>query len=214
MRLYTCFTETHRRLLYDHFLPSLVRDEYLVTVKQFRQQSKSGNYMTAGYPETTRDKISMVIDAIDVAQKEGDEYFVLADCDVQFFGRTKELLLEAIEDYDIAAQTNVRCNTPCTGFFICRASDKMRRFFEAVLPRIDAKYHDQHIVIDMQALIRVKLLGKQFWSNCRRWRPGQPLNVPDDIVMHHANFTMGVADKLAQLRLVKERVQQVRVGRR
>jgi hypothetical protein len=185
----------------------------LVTVKQFRQLSKTGDYMTAGYPETTRDKVSMFIDAIDVAQKEGDGYFVAADCDVQFFGRTKELLLEAIEDYDIAAQvTHYARDAPCTGFFICRASDKMRRFFEAVMPRIDAKHHDQHIVIDMQALIRVKLLGNQFWSNCRRWRPGQPLNVPDDIVIHHANFTMGVADKLAQLRLVKEKVRQIRVG--
>ncbi|MEQ8718844.1 MAG: putative nucleotide-diphospho-sugar transferase [Acidimicrobiales bacterium] len=48
-----------------------------------------------------------------------------------------------------------------------------------------------------------RLLPSYIWnpglSRPREWRPGDPLRVPRTIHVHHANYTVGVANKLAQL---------------
>ena len=36
-----------------------------------------------------------------------------------------------------------------------------------------------------------------------RWKPGLSLKIPKNIVMHHANFTTGVANKISQLEYVR-----------
>lgn len=42
----------------------------------------------------------------------------------------------------------------------------------------------------------------------REWRPGMSLSVPDPIVLHHANWTVGIGNKIAQLKYVKKTVDQ------
>lgn len=37
----------------------------------------------------------------------------------------------------------------------------------------------------------------------RQWQPGMPLEIPKDIVLHHANWTVGLANKIAQLKFVQ-----------
>lgn len=41
----------------------------------------------------------------------------------------------------------------------------------------------------------------------RVWNPGMSLPVPEDIVIHHANYTIGLDNKIAQLRYVKDLVE-------
>lgn len=40
------------------------------------------------------------------------------------------------------------------------------------------------------------------------WVPGRYLHVPKDIVMHHANFTIGTHNKMAQLKYVRKKIQR------
>lgn len=40
------------------------------------------------------------------------------------------------------------------------------------------------------------------------WQPGSKLCVPGDIVLHHANWTVGVEHKIAQLRYVRDAVRE------
>ncbi len=42
----------------------------------------------------------------------------------------------------------------------------------------------------------------------RRWTPGMDLPVPDGIVLHHANWTVGMENKIAQLRYVRDIVRK------
>ena len=37
-----------------------------------------------------------------------------------------------------------------------------------------------------------------------QWEPGCELNIPQDIVMHHANWTIGIENKIAQLQYVRD----------
>ena len=41
-----------------------------------------------------------------------------------------------------------------------------------------------------------------------QWHPGKVLPVPDSASMHHANFTVGLANKMAQLRYVRDVVDR------
>lgn len=51
--------------------------------------------------------------------------------------------------------------------------------------------------------IRWGFLDPSFFSPSAPWRPGMPLAVPDGIAMHHANWTFGVQNKIAQLSAVR-----------
>lgn len=42
-----------------------------------------------------------------------------------------------------------------------------------------------------------------------RWQPGMKITLPADLVMHHANWTIGMEAKLEQLRLVSDMVSNI-----
>jgi hypothetical protein len=55
---------------------------------------------------------------------------------------------------------------------------------------------------------RLGLLPPRYWTyGCEGWTPGQVLDPPGDIVMHHANWVVGDL-KLAKLREVREIVER------
>jgi len=55
--------------------------------------------------------------------------------------------------------------------------------------------------------IRWNYLPRQFFGGGtlagKAWKPGMVLQVPQDIVLHHANWTIGIENKIAQLKYVK-----------
>jgi len=63
--------------------------------------------------------------------------------------------------------------------------------------------------------VRWTYLPARFYSggNVRHqhWNPGDRMDIPADIVMHHANWTYGIANKMAQLQYVRHWVEQERV---
>lgn len=46
----------------------------------------------------------------------------------------------------------------------------------------------------------------------KAWKPGDEISVPDDAIMHHANWTEGLENKLAQLEHVREKYQARRAA--
>jgi len=207
MRMYTMFTESHRQMMYDYFLPSLIPNEYLLTIKQFPQLG-SGHFMSPGFVETVTLTFDILVDAID---ENYGGCFVFSDCDIQFFGPTKSILLEAIADCDLAAQMDGQ-NIICTGFFVCRASDKMRQVFLECAEWLSTRTHrvgDQDAVNCHRSKFTWKLLdSQQFWCPRRRWRGrGEKLDVPHNILMHHANWTIGIPNKIDMLKQVNQQIQ-------
>jgi len=64
---------------------------------------------------------------------------------------------------------------------------------------IDKAYlEDRH-----ESLVRWRYLSERFWTpgqqGRRGWSPGDPLAMPDGVLLHHANWTVGVPNKLEQL---------------
>ena len=58
--------------------------------------------------------------------------------------------------------------------------------------------------------VRWRYLPRSFFtpglSRLALWRPGDPIRPPRDIEMHHANWTIGIHDKIAQLEAVRRAV--------
>jgi hypothetical protein len=108
----------------------------------------------------------------------------------------------------------------CTGFFACRGNEKTLRLWEDVkkMMESDSLSSDQ---ISFNRCIRRnghKNPYNVIWaylpsSFCGggtftgyEWHPGMVLPIPGKIMMHHANWTKGVKNKIAQLIYVRNEV--------
>jgi hypothetical protein len=224
--LYTFCTPSHSVLRDEWFLKS-VTDEYDVRGSEGEQQSKTGEYYSDNWISTMEGKTKVVCRGL------GECFggvFVFSDVDIQFFGPTRDYLLAALGDYDIAFQKNDPSGAICTGFFICRANDATRDFWNTVLEMLRTHAHgdDQDCTeLLLQGVIRRwpiirrfwnkkhgvygtgssamrwRLLGKEIYLPGKQWKPGDALSIPKNILVHHANWTVGIENKIAQLRYVR-----------
>jgi hypothetical protein len=213
MKLYTYYSASHHVLFERYFLPSLpTGDDLELEVNRIRQFG-DGNYMTRGWRETMREKVGIILGALD-----RDERFIWADCDVQFFGPIAAVLTEELGDHELACQ-NDSGGMLCAGLFMCRSTANMRRLFRTIYDEMTADSSEED---DQQRLnrhahaCRCKFLSGRFWTvgvhlngpgrPLTRWH-GQDFEVPEGILAHHANWTVGVENKIRLLDLVQRKVQ-------
>ena len=74
---------------------------------------------------------------------------------------------------------------------------RLKLIFDAFLKKQDSKLD-----------INWDYLPKEFYLPGKMWNPGDDLDIPKDIVMHHANWTIGIENKIAQLEYVKDVVSK------
>jgi hypothetical protein len=150
MKIYTTFTDSHKILFDDYFLPSYKKanknKQFSLYVSEMEQLSKTGSYSTRGFRESTSDKLKVIIKAI---SDNIGEWIMFSDPDVQLFeGFTEDVLKYNDKNVDIYCQ----CDTPkcpenvilCTGFMIINCSDKIKKTFELSLEYINNFEHDQY----------------------------------------------------------------------
>lgn len=214
MKLYSFYTPTHEVFVQEWFLPTL-QDEYTVILEQCEQSCPSGDFMAAGWLDTMLRKVDLILRGID--ENWGD-VFVHSDVDVQFFAPTQSLIEEAIANQDLVVQRDAPWGELCAGFFACRANDAVRRLWSEIRSQIAAGANENDQVLlnnllrgsDAHRDVRWSYLPDRIFSGGtltgRLWCPGEPLRVPENIVIHHANWTVGVENKLSQLRYVRELV--------
>ncbi len=103
----------------------------------------------------------------------------------------------------------------CSGFFALRASDKILKLCKrakkiAKRSRIGDQRAFNLAFKHFKNEIKIGLLPEEFYSpgidrlNNNLWTPAQNLSPSAEIVLHHANWTVGVENKLAQLHHVKK----------
>jgi hypothetical protein len=187
----------------EHFLPSLIPNEYDLIIKTCPQFSKTGCFGSPGFAKTVKLKLEIFLQTIETIK---DPYFMFTDADVQFFGPTKSILEEAIQDYDFVSQGSRGAVRVCTGFFVCKTNDTMFDVFKKAKEKISKNFHDEDAVNLYRANFYWDHLdSEQFWASRRRWVPGKPLNAPwDKILMHHACYAVGVENKKKMLRDVRD----------
>jgi hypothetical protein len=236
MKLYSFYTPSHRVLLEKWFLPT-IKDDYEILVKEGKQHSPSGAFKEEGWGRTMLDKVEWIIHAVE--ENLGD-IFVYSDADVQFFRPTKHALLESIRDKDLSIQQDNPEGVLCAGFFICRSNRKTLRLWKDIFKKVASNNltEDQSelnkILKGRAPLINVagkaRILSSRLGFNkyCLKWNylplefygggrltqklwtPGINLNIPDKIMLHHANYTIGLENKIAQLKYVRGIVNKSR----
>lgn len=208
MKLYACFTQSHMSLLMQHFLPSLP-DEFGRELRELPQHSPSGAFASSGFQATCLDKVNFILDAIHAET----EPFLFSDVDVRFYGPVVEDMKRLLGDADMAFQWDGEIGRECTGFMVIRPCKLVRVFWEGVLSFLastsDPKVTDQdaaHAMLGATPGLTTTILPERYWTvgrNDRIWNPGDQVNPPADLLAHHANWTVGVENKLKLLDAVE-----------
>jgi hypothetical protein len=221
VKLYTFYTPSHAVLFNDWFLPSVSKlNEYDLVVEKYGQECESAEFMGEGWKKTTRRKITLMIRAI---KENWGSFFVYSDVDIQFFRLTLPEIRKALMNTDIVFQQDDHNKNACTGFFACKANSRTLIFWETVgkVMDIHAKHSDQASVITLLKLNKHRFAGFS-WGllpitffgggvlTGEMWNPGDDLVVPEEIILHHANYTVGVANKIEQLNYVRSVVTESR----
>jgi hypothetical protein len=118
MKIYTIYSPTHKTL-YENYFKKTLPEEFDLFYTEIPQECPSGEFYKNGWSETCFKKVEYFIQ---ICEENMGSKFVFSDVDVQFFGNIKDVLLEELEDYDIACQSDN--GTYCAGFFICNANEK------------------------------------------------------------------------------------------
>lgn len=215
MKIYTLFTNSHKDLLYKYFLPSLYeREDAEVIIKKIPQYCATAEYGQDGWFQTMLKKAEYHIQS---CKENFGQTFIYSDCDVQFLQPFINIAEEELGDYDIACQDDVYPyfdrSTYCAGFFICRANYKTLEFFEKILHDMfvhkhSTSYNDQKAMNENLSMIKHKTLSHKFYTIAQTthklWQEDYNVNIPSNIIMHHANWTHGVENKIKLLNFIKE----------
>jgi len=218
MKLYAVCTEGNKKLLNEWFLPSMM-DRFDVNVIELKG-TDDGDYMSNNYVKILAKKHDIVIDAI---KENWGNVFIFSDVDIQFFKPVEKDLLTAIDGHDIVCMRDSPGDRGqlCAGFFVCRANWKALSLWKLVKGYAVEEKRDQivfnRIVLGSNSLwgrlryscpkIKYNYLPQSYFSGGAKteelWEIGMNLTVPHDIAVHHANWTVGIEKKIAQLEYVK-----------
>lgn len=227
MKIYVLVSQSHLSLLNEWFLPTLA-DELPVEIR-YLPQITSGEYKSPGWTSAMLEKVALIQSAI---QDNWGGEFVYADVDIQFLGPVAEPLTNLPADFDLFFQRDSPTGMLCAGFFVCRANARTASFFEhvAVTLRQRPGSGDQDVVNELlntppattlaglwrrlvsplEARVRYTTLPDSFFGGGtftgRLWQPGDPVALPTRPLMHHANWTVGLANKVAQLSWVRDQI--------
>jgi hypothetical protein len=223
-KLVTLYSNSHKRLYQDYFLRSyhaFQSKSFSLSSSKVRQVCPTGEYESEGWFEAMLYKINYIIKTIDITDPG---LYVFADCDIQFF-REIDIDLKA---HDILFQSDAGtyfqsdAGTYCAGFFACRQSETVLRFFKFVKQAMelnaDKKINEQmminYILWRKAFPVKAGLLPKdKYWTignanGGRIWNGEKVRCPPASIVMHHANFTFGIANKLKLCAIVKKQIEE------
>jgi hypothetical protein len=212
IKLLTVFTESHKVFL-DSFIKTFPFDTDIeLIIKYMPQECKLGKYYTEGWDKTTKNKLQLIADTLNEMGK--NDILIYSDIDVIFIKPFKEYLLEELNGHDIVFQEDR--GDACTGFFCCRANETVKSLLQGAINLIQQKKDDQATTNYMLKTklvdnISYKLLSHKIY-NCGfipKWNPQKDIqkqydSFPNDILVFHANWTVGIENKLILICLAHE----------
>lgn len=219
IKLLTFFSESHKDMYNDYFLKSFndhLSESFNLLPNTIEQYTKDGDYYNKGFNRAMKEKIKIIINNIDI----GDETpMVFADADIQFFGDFSNEIKNIIGDNDILFQDDILM--VCAGFMVFKQTEKVREFFVNVYNITHKFEHDQvainHLINTNQHNLKVKKLDRELFftigsaTNAKQWNGETNLTIPKNILVHHANWTVGNDNKIKLLNYIKDEVTTLRV---
>ena len=210
MKIYTTYSKTHEIFLPWFDTRKEVEPGLEPVYIEIGQKCKTGVFDSENWNEATRQKIVALLDIINSCK---EEYFIFSDVDVQFFKPVWDLGAKALENHDIVFQ-NDYYGAQCTGFFYCKNNNKTKQLFEEAL-KIHKHHRDDQVSIQV-ALNNVEglkhaLLPKEYFTYGMyydHWHGQKVFRVPSKMVLHHANWVLGIDKKLELLKATRYNYEQ------
>lgn len=218
LKLYALYTPSHKILATKYFLPS-IQDDFDIVLVEASQTSSSAQFMSHGWTATTIKKVELIIKAI---KDNWGDIFIFSDVDIQFFAPIGKLIVGYMKNKDMVIQKDAPSGSLCSGFFACRANERTLQMWQHAYAymKTDRKCSDQPALNRCLKPQRGKsnafnvsweYLPNSFFGGGTKtgkyWKRKHRLPIPRNIVMHHANWTRGIKNKIAQLEYVKQAVK-------
>ena len=211
MKVFTAFEAAYLPILDTHFLPSLPAG---CDPQLHELQSPAAEFGTPGFRALMIERMVWLGQALGVCVD--GEVIGVADADVRWYDPDfcvhGELLLMG-DDIAFADDGANRC--PCAGFWLARISPALRMFmaaWESSLLKADpGPLQDQAVLRAMLPSSGLKwhLLDQNVvWTTRFRYTPGMDISVPENLSVHHANWTVGIDNKLEILGRVQALVSK------
>ena len=228
IKAYTLFTDSHKKFLTDYFLPTFpFRSEIELTILHRQQHCKTATFETLGWKDTMKDKAECFYE--NIKKCNDDEIFMFIDPDIQFFGDFYNDIVERIKNVDILWQNDVIGGVN-TGFFAVRNNSKTRSFFKTLLGNLESDNFSQEQVLAYYILreygandsinVKWEFLPDEYWTYGHiaatfnkagtglkgSWTEDtEDFEIPDNMIIHHANWTAGIENKIKLLNIVKNK---------
>lgn len=212
MKIYTHYSDSHK-LMYDNFKQTLrgiySKEEATIRCLYHPQTTQSGSFMTHGWLDSMEYKLNLILDAID---ENKDGWFIFADCDVQFFKPFIKDLENILQNADIACQEDR--GSLCAGFFACQSNIKTLNLFKTIKSNFRHLVNDQVALNELHHLATSKMLdNKKYFTignvfnnlnGTFNWDNYTNITPPKEMIMHHANYVVGVENKQKLLSMIKQ----------
>jgi hypothetical protein len=211
--LYTLVTPSHEVLRHRFFEPTLPDD---VELRLTCHENKgAGHIGTWSFHRGVVRKCEVIVQAI---RENWGNVFIWSDIDVQFFSPLSPWVEPAMQEHDIAFQIDAPGPSLCNGFFFCRANEDTLQLWQDTLELTrksgNGAYDQEHMrdilwggrKMKWGHLPPVFFGGGTFTGDL--WQPDLDFPVPEQAVVHHANFTCGVPNKVRQFEYVQEKRQR------
>lgn len=217
--VYTFFTPSHQ-ILHDSWLSQSASKcgFKLSSFLYSTQLCSSGSFADDGWRATQLKKVENYISVF--KKHNQSDIIVGTDADVQFIKPCKNNLVEFLGENDISFQENVNGKI-CSGFFVARCNINVINFFEKVFNSLSVEIGKSSTgggeQYEMWKLIESgnhstkigKLPKDEIWNPRVRYANLNELIIPDSMLVHHANWTHGLENKIKQLEYVKEKFREM-----
>jgi hypothetical protein len=204
----TFFSKSHTAL-YKEFMNSFPYEEDVDLIIRYMPQESDGIYESETWNKTMYKKIAYIVDYLK-SMNEND-LFIHSDIDIRFYRNFKDDIIKILEHSgkDILFQNDGY--ELCMGFFVCKRNEKIIKMMEYVRDNLNKYPQDQKAVNVLlpQTSIKYGKLPERYYNygpynGFKRWKSGvTDFYVPQDIILHHANWTVGVEDKINIINIVK-----------
>lgn len=204
MNLLIVTTESHQGPYEDFFLKTVPGN--ITTLHKELNSAGEGNYLSSSWQAGVTAKLKW---ALECFEKLPEEIFVLSDVDIQFFPKFsfENLRRELLDSgRDILFQKETRfpeCREVNTGFYIAKSTPwSVELFREAI--SVCESLSSQNDQIAINAILYSRNQPNK-WGHLplRYYARSQGFPPPPDVVLHHANVTANIGEKIAQLHRVK-----------
>ena len=217
MKIFTSYSQSHKILFDNYFLPSFnkyLKNDFDLVVKILKQKTKNGSFKESGWQKTLGDKLLGIIELLESEKKP----IIVADCDIQFFNNFKNDLLNKVPELEMCFLNDTGFQPMCCGFYYSNYSRSTLKLLNETHRNLintltNHKGGEQSLFHKTYKRFPVKvgLFGNKYFNVAQVTGPkvwdGEDFNVPRNIFLHHANWTVGIKNKVKLLDYVKNKLE-------